>query len=140
MTTGIELYRWGVFASAILIGVGWWTNVRLKKKAAMASLSGDDEKAFLLGSNEMGPFVAAGTLMATGYSGWGFIGSPGTAYAYGTIEILANFLFAPAITFGALFFAGFMRKQGERFGALTVPEYLANTHRGSPRSSSCRST
>ena len=133
MTTGIELYRWGIFAvaSAILIGVGWWTNVRLKKKAAMAHLADGDEKAFLLGGNEMGPFVAAGTLMATGYSGWGFIGSPGTAYAYGTIEILANFLFAPAITFGALFFAGFMRKQGERFGALTVPEYLANTHRGS---------
>ena len=98
MMTSIVLYRWGVFAvaSAILIAVGWWTNVSLKKKAAIAHLSGDDEKAFLLGSNEMGPFVAAGTLMATGYSGWGFIGSPGTAYAYGTIEVLANFFFAPA--------------------------------------------
>lgn len=131
--TSVAIYRWAIFflASAILIGVGWWTNVRLKKKAATAHLSSEDEKAFLLGSNEMGPFIAAGTLMATGYSGWGFIGSPGTAYAYGTIEVLANFFFAPAITFGSLFFAGFMRKHGEKYGALTVPEYLANTHRGS---------
>lgn len=131
MTT--TMYRWLVFAaaSALLIFVGWWTNVRLKKKAALAAAAGGDEKAFLLGGNEMGPFVAAGTLMATGYSGWGFIGSPGTAYAYGTIEILGNFFFAPAITFGALFFANFMRKNGEKFGALTVPEYLANTHEGS---------
>ncbi len=117
--------RWIVFgiASAILIGIGFWTNRRIKKAA-------DSEEGFLLGAKEMGPFVAAGTLMATGYSGWGFIGSPGTTYAYGTIEILGNFFFAPAITFGALFFANFMRKKGEECGGLTVPEYLAATHKG----------
>ena len=117
--------RWGIFflASAILIGIGYWVQVRLRKAKA-------GESGFLLGGNEMGAFVAAGTLMATGYSGWGFIGSPGTAYAYGTIEVLGNFFFAPAITFGSLFFANFMRRHGEKYGALTVPEYLANTHRG----------
>ena len=117
--------RWGIFfvASAILIGIGYWVQMRLRRAKA-------GESGFLLGGNEMGAFVAAGTLMATGYSGWGFIGSPGTAYAYGTIEVLGNFFFAPAITFGSLFFANFMRRHGEKYGALTVPEYLANTHRG----------
>ena len=128
ITAGVQTTRWIIFflASAILIGIGYWTNVRLKRKAAESG----DEEAFLLGGHEMGPFIAAGTLMATGYSGWGFIGSPGTAYAYGTIEVLGNFFFAPAITFGSLFFAGWMLKQGQKFGALTVPEYLAKTHRG----------
>lgn len=118
--------NWVIFfvSSAILIGIGYWTQMRLKH----AAKSG--EAGFLLGGNEMGPFVAAGTLMATGYSGWGFIGSPGTTYAYGLIECLGNFFFAPAIVFGSLFFANFMRKQGEKCGSLTVPEYLALTHRG----------
>lgn len=117
--------NWAVFivASLILIGIGYLVQVRLRKAKA-------GESGFLLGGREMGAFVAAGTLMATGYSGWGFIGSPGTAYAYGTIEVLGNFFFAPAITFGSLFFANFMRRHGEKYGALTVPEYLGNTHRG----------
>jgi Na+/proline symporter len=41
------------------------------------------------------------------------------------------FFFAPGIVFGTLFFANFMRKQSEKFGGMTVPEYLAVTHRGS---------
>ena len=124
--TSIAIQRWIIFfvASAIMIGVGAWTNHRIKR-----AREGEDAR-FLLGGHEMGAFVAAGTLMATGYSGWGFIGSPGTTYAYGLIEVFANFFFAPAITFGSLFFANFMRKQGEKCGSLTVPEYLARTHRG----------
>jgi len=117
--------NWIIFivASIGLISVGAFSNHRIKK----SKKSGE---GFLLGAKQIGAFVGAGTLMATGYSGWGFIGSPGTAYAYGTIEVLANFFFAPAITLGTLMFAGFMRKQADKFGGLTVPEYMAVTHRG----------
>lgn len=120
------MMNWIIFivASAILIGVGALSSIKIKK----AQKAGGE--GFLLGAKQIGAFVGAGTLMATGYSGWGFIGSPGTAYAYGTIEVLANFFFAPAITLGTLMFAGFMRKQADKSGGLTVPEYMAVTHRG----------
>jgi sodium/proline symporter len=114
-----------ILSSIGLIAVGAISGKKAKKAAS------DSEEGFLLGAKQVGAVVGAGTLMATGYSGWGFIGSPGTAYAYGTIEILANFFFAPGIVFGTLFFANFMRKQSEKFGGMTVPEYLAVTHRGS---------
>ena len=114
-----------ILSSLALIGVGFWSQMKIKKGDA-----GGSSEGFLLGAKSIGAFVGAGTLMATGYSGWGFIGSPGTAYAYGAIEVFANFFFAPAITFGTLFFAGFMRKRAEESGGFTVPEYISSTHRG----------
>lgn len=122
------MLNWVIFilASFVLIGVGFWTRIRIKRDA-------NKGEGFLLAAKAIGPFIGAGTLMATGYSGWGFVGSPGTTYAYGAIEIFANFFFAPAITFGTLFFANFMRKHGEEYGGLTVPEYIASTHRGSEK-------
>ncbi len=119
------MINWIIFAIAgmVLIGVGFFSGRKIKKKS-------NDSAGFLLGAKQIGPFIGAGTLMATGYSGWGFIGSPGTAYAFGTVEILANFFFAPAITFGALWFANYMRKNAESMGGLTVPSYLAKIHRG----------
>ena len=99
--------NWIIFilSSLALIGVGFWSQMKIKKGPSGSS------EGFLLGAKSIGAFVGAGTLMATGYSGWGFIGSPGTAYAYGAIEVFANFFFAPAITFGTLFFAGFMKRR-----------------------------
>ena len=117
--------NWIIFivASCVLIGVGYMSGRKIEKDQV-------EGEGFLLGAKQIGPFIGAGTLMATGYSGWGFIGSPGTAYAYGTIELLANFFFAPAITFGTLWFANYMRKNAESMGGLTVPEYLSKIHRG----------
>ncbi len=119
------MINWIIFitASMILIGIGVWSQHKIKSDTNQA-------EGFLLGAKQIGPFVGAMTLMATGYSGWGFIGSAGTTYAYGTIEIFANFFFAPAITFGTLFCANFMRKRGEEFGTTTIPEYIAAVHRG----------
>ena len=59
-------------------------------------MSADEESGFLVAGRSLGPFVIAGTVVATGFSGWGFMGSPGAAYQYGTIELLGNFFFAPA--------------------------------------------
>ena len=117
--------NWIIFivASLILLSVGFWSQLRIKKDKSAS-------QGFLLGAKSIGAFIGAGTLMATGFSGWGFIGSPGTTYAYGTIEIFANSFFGIAITFGTLFFAGFMKRRAEESGGFTVPEYISTTHRG----------
>jgi len=122
------MINWIIFAIAamVLIGVGFFSDRKIRQNT-------NASEGFLLGAKQIGPFIGAGTLMATGYSGWGFIGSPGTAYAFGTIEILANFFFAPAITFGTLWFASYMRKNAEAMGGLTVPSYLAKIHRGTEK-------
>ena len=67
-----------IISSIALISIGYWSQLKIKENAS---------EGFLLGAKSIGAFVGAGTLMATGYSGWGFIGSPGTTYAYGAIEI-----------------------------------------------------
>jgi sodium/proline symporter len=58
------MFRWAIFsiAATVLIWIGFWSNRKIKKAET-------SEEGFLLGAKEMGPFIAAGTLMATGYSG-----------------------------------------------------------------------
>ena len=90
--------------------------------------SDKDEAGFLLGGRSFGPLVAAGTLMATGFSGWGFVGAPGSAYEFGPTELLANFFFAPAILIAILFFSNLMRKRAYTLGSLTLPEFIAHQH------------
>ena len=117
--------NWIIFivASLILLSVGFYSQLRIKKDKSAS-------QGFLLGAKSIGAFVGAGTLMATGFSGWGFIGSPGTTYAYGTIEIFANFLFGFNICLATLFFAGFMKRRAAESGGFTVSEYIASIHRG----------
>ncbi|MGP1594664.1 MAG: sodium:solute symporter family protein [Treponema sp.] len=119
------MLNWIIFsaASCILIGVGIFSGRIIKNDP-------NKNKGFLLGAKHIGPFIGAGTLIATGYSGWGVIGSAGTAYLHGTIEILANFFFALAMTLGTLWFAQYMQKNARSKTILTVPEYLAQIHRG----------
>lgn len=88
----------------------------------------DDEAGFLVAGRTLGPFVGAATIMATGFSGWGFMGSPGVAYEYGTIEVLGNFFFAPAIVIAILFFAKFLQQRANEMGSNTIPEYIARWH------------
>ncbi len=118
-------YNWFILALGMLLLI--YLGFRAKKIA-----SSEDEAGFLLGGRSFGPLVAAGTLMATGFSGWGFVGSPGAAYEYGFTEILANFFFAPAILIAILFFSNHMRKRAMGLGSLTLPEYIAHQHNFSP--------
>ncbi|RKX74479.1 MAG: sodium:solute symporter family protein, partial [Spirochaetes bacterium] len=111
----------------IILVIGMGLLVYLGFRATKIA-SSEDEAGFLLGGRSFGPFVAAGTLMATGFSGWGFVGSPGAAYEYGPTELLANFFFAPAILIAILFFSNFMRKRALELGSLTLPEYIAQQH------------
>nr|WP_277987329.1 hypothetical protein [Halomonas tianxiuensis] len=76
----------------------------------------------------MGAFVAAGTIVATGFSGWGFMGSPGVTYQFGAIEVLGNFFFAPAMMIAVLYFARFLQRRALEMGSNTIPEYIAQSH------------
>jgi sodium/pantothenate symporter len=109
----------------LIVGMGLLVFLGFKANKIASS---EDEAGFLLGGRSFGPVVAAGTLMATGFSGWGFVGSPGAAYAFGPTELLANFFFAPAILIAILFFSNFMRRRALKLGSLTLPEYIAQQH------------
>lgn len=91
-------------------------------------VSDEDEGDFLVAGRSLGPFVVAGTVIATGFSGWGFMGSPGAAYQFGSIELLGNFLFGPAMVVAVLFFARYLRNRAEDIGSDTIPEFVVNLH------------
>jgi Na+/proline symporter len=74
--------------------------------------------------------VGASTIVATGFSGWGFMGSPGVAYQFGATELLGNFMFAPAMVIAVLFFAQYLARRAEHIGSCTIPEYAARLHGG----------
>lgn len=115
--------NWLIMAAsfAALIWLGW-------KSSKVVHSNNDDESGFLVAGRSLGPFVGASTIVATGYSGWGFMGSPGVAYEFGAIEILGNFMFAPAMVIAVLFFARFLSARAVAMGSCTIPEYAANLH------------
>jgi Na+/proline symporter len=106
----------------VLIWLGW------KSSKVVVEDEQGDEAGFLLAGRSLGPFVGASTIVATGFSGWGFMGSPGVAYQYGAIELLGNFMFAPAMVIAVLFFAKYLSKRAESLGSCTIPEYAARLH------------
>lgn len=116
--------NWILLAITIIVMVG----LALYSNKIMKSKQG--ESGFLLAANCLGPFTGAATIVATGFSGWGFMGSPGVAYKYGAIELLGNFFFAPAMVLAVLFCARFLHQRAREMGSLTIPEYIANTHTG----------
>ncbi|PSW10759.1 sodium:solute symporter family protein [Photobacterium sanctipauli] len=120
----VTSFNWALLllTVVIMIGLALYSNNVLKKKK--------DESGFLLAGNSLGPFIGAATVVATGFSGWGFMGSPGVAYKYGAIELLGNFFFAPAMVFAVLFCARFLHQKAQSMGSLTIPEFIANSHEG----------
>lgn len=115
--------NWLIMLASIagLLWLGW-------KSSATVHKGGDQESGFLIAGRSLGPFVGAATIVATGYSGWGFMGSPGVAYRYGAIELLGNFMFAPAMVIAVLLFARFLSQRAERMHSCTIPEYAARIH------------
>lgn len=106
----------------IMVGLALYSNNIMKTQQG--------EGGFLLAANCLGPFIGAATIVATGFSGWGFMGSPGVAYKYGAIELLGNFFFAPAMVFAVIFCARFLHQKAQTMGSLTIPEYIARSHEG----------
>ncbi|MCB1313400.1 MAG: hypothetical protein KDK29_16650, partial [Sedimentitalea sp.] len=68
----IAIVNWLIMGASfvVLIWLGW-------KSSKIVHEHGDDEAGFLVAGRSLGPFVGAATIVATGYSGWGFMGSPG---------------------------------------------------------------
>lgn len=111
-----------ILTVVIMVGLALYSNKIMKSEK--------NESGFLLAANCLGPFTGAATIVATGFSGWGFMGSPGVAYKYGAVELFGNFLFAPAMIFAVLFCARFLHQKAQRIGSLTIPEYIAKSHSG----------
>ena len=114
-------FNWLLIAASIALLV----HLGVKAKRLIRDNS---EDGFLLAGRSLGPFVGAATIVATGFSGWAFLGSPAVAYEFGSIELLANFMFAPAMVFGILFFGNYLRARSQASGSYTIPELIANQH------------
>ncbi len=112
--------NWIVFLCAVL------PMLYLGLRARSVAESG--ESGFLMGGKTLGWFVGSSTVVATGYSGWGFMGATEVCYSYGPIELLANLGFATAHAAAAIFFANRLRAQAADYGSLTVPEYISRGH------------
>ena len=115
------LFNWLVFlaSSGLLVYLG------LKAKRLV---HGGSEAGFLVAGRSLGPVIGAATVVATGYSGWAFIGSPGAAYRFGTVELVANIMFAPAMVISLALFANYLRRRAAELNTLTIPEYIAAQH------------
>ncbi len=118
------IIQWLILATAVIVLL--YIGYASKKETAEI----ESNNKFLVGGNKVGVFVGALSVLATGYSGWGFIGSTGMAYQFGAIEILGNLLFAPAIMLGTFCGAKFLKNQNHK----TIPEFLAESHPGSQNS------
>lgn len=118
-----KMFNWGLLllTFGLLIYLGYLSSRMMKKS---------DESGFLVAGRSLGAFVGAGTIVATGFSGWGFMGSPGVTYQFGAIEVLGNFFFAPAMVIAVLYFASFLQRKAADMGSNTIPEYIAQSHGG----------
>ena len=118
-----KMFNWGLLllTFGLLIYLGYLSSKMMKK---------GDESGFLVAGRSLGAFVGAGTIVATGFSGWGFMGSPGVTYQFGAIEVLGNFFFAPAMVIAVLYFASFLQRKAADMGSNTIPEYIAQSHGG----------
>lgn len=117
----LPLFNWLLFiaSSGLLVYLGLKAN-RL--------VHGVSEAGFLVAGRSLGPVIGATTVVATGFSGWAFIGSPGAAYRFGTVELLANLMFAPAMVISLALFANYLRRRAAELNTLTIPEYIAVQH------------
>ena len=118
-----RMFNWGLLllTFGLLIYLGYLSSKQMNR---------DSESGFLIAGRSLGAFVGAGTIVATGFSGWGFMGSPGVTYQFGAIEVLGNFFFAPAMVIAVLYFASVLQRKATDMGSNTIPEYIAQSHGG----------
>jgi len=109
---------------SLLIGIVVYLVVLLAIGAAAARrMRGLDD--FVLGGRRIGPLAAAVSERASGESAWFLLGLPGAAYAAGFAEFWSVIGIAFGIFFSWTFLALPLRRQTEKFGALTIPDYFA---------------
>jgi len=98
----------------ILIVIGVYAARRMKRL--------DD---FVLGGRTIGPLAAAISERASGESSWFLLGLPGAAYAAGFTTFWSVIGIAFGIFCSWVFLAVPLRRQTEKYGALTIPDYFA---------------
>lgn len=98
---------------AILIVIGASAARRMKRL--------DD---FVLGGRRIGPLAAAVSERASGESSWFLLGLPGAAYAAGFTTFWSVIGIAFGIFCSWTFLAVPLRRQTEKYGALTIPDYF----------------
>jgi len=83
---------------------------------------------YLLAGRKLGPWVVAFSERASGESAWLLIGLPGVALlsGYGAVWPAIGCTFG--IFFSWTFIARRLREQTEKFGAITIPSFLANRY------------
>jgi len=79
---------------------------------------------FVLGGRRIGPLAAAVSERASGESAWFLLGLPGATYAVGFTEFWSVIGIAFGIFFSWTFIAEPLRRETERYGALTIPDYF----------------
>jgi len=89
---------------------------------------------FLLAGRRLGPLSAAISERASGESAWFLLGLPGAAYAVGFTEFWSVIGIAAGILASWSLIAAHLRRQSEKLGALTIPDYFEARFAGSPRS------
>jgi sodium/proline symporter len=99
---------------AVLIVIGVTAARRMKRL--------DD---FVLGGRSIGPIAAAISERASGESSWFLLGLPGAAYAAGFNTFWSVIGIAFGIFCSWVFLALPLRRQTEKYGALTIPDYFA---------------
>lgn len=90
--------------------------------AAARRMKGLDD--FVLGGRRIGPLAAAISERASGESSWFLLGLPGAAYAFGFSEFWSVIGIAFGIFCSWTFLAVPLRRQTEKYGALTIPDYF----------------
>jgi len=80
---------------------------------------------FVLSGRQLGAWVTAVSAQASDMSAWLLIGLPGVAYAQGLSALWAVIGCGAGTVFNWVVIAPRLRRATERYGALTIPDYLA---------------
>jgi sodium/proline symporter len=96
-----------------MIGIGVWSYRHMR--------SLDD---FAIAGRRLGPWVTAISERASGESAWFLLGLPGAAYALGFTEFWSVIGIAFGIFASWVLIARPLRRETERLGAITLPEYF----------------
>ncbi|MEA4891663.1 MAG: hypothetical protein VB085_03760 [Peptococcaceae bacterium] len=121
------ILNWVLIIGTTLATVGF--AVFLSRRSTAGSQGGvTTDKDFLLAGKTLSAFTAAGTLCATYWSGHAFVGSVGTAYAYGYTQIMAGASYVPPLVFACIFLAKFLKRKADKMGSLSIAEYASQIH------------
>lgn len=109
---------------SLLVGIGVYLVILVSIGVTAARrMRGLDD--FVLGGRRIGPLATAISERASGESSWFLLGLPGAAYVVGFTEFWSVIGIAIGIFCSWTFIALPLRRETEKYGALTIPDYFA---------------